>query len=301
MKLKALVILLLLATVGMSQISEQDREWNAPVEPFRIIGNVYYVGAAEVTSFLVTTPKGHFLIDSGYAETVPQIRANVERLGFKFDDIKVLLNTQAHYDHAGGFAEIRKLTKAKMIAGVRDKIGLESGGRNDFTWGDKFPFPPVAVDKIVVNNDRATLGGVTLTAVATPGHTRGCTMWILDTKEKGRNYRVAFVGSTTTPGYTLVDNQKYPTIVADFKHTFSVMGKLRPDVFLASHGSFFGLSEKAEQLRKGVVRNPFIDRKAYRVFVRDTRKAFLEKLAIEKRDKAKTPAPRPRIANVLIP
>lgn len=243
----------------------------------------------------MTTRAGHFLIDAGYAETVPQIRENVRKLGFKVEDIKVLLNTQAHYDHAGGFAELKKLTGARMIASLRDKPWLEIGGKNDFTWGEKFLFPPVVVDKVIVNNDRVTFGGVTLTAVATPGHTRGCTMWLLDVPEAGRKYKVAFVGSGSSPGYTLVDNAKYPTIVADFEQTFARMGRIKPDVFLASHGSFFNFTEKAEALRNNLRVNPFIDRAGYVDYVRGAKKAFREKLAKQKREKAENVKPKIRL------
>ena len=123
---------------SFAQLTEQDREWNTPVEPFKIIGNVYYVRAAEITSFLITSPKGHILIDSGFAETVPLIKANVEKLGFKLSDIKILLNTQAHYDHAAGLNELKKLTGAKMLASAGDKPQLERGGLKDFAFGDRF-------------------------------------------------------------------------------------------------------------------------------------------------------------------
>jgi metallo-beta-lactamase class B len=282
MSLKAVVFLLLFTSLAVGQLSEEDREWNAPVEPFRIIGNVYYVGAAEVTSFLITTPKGHFLIDSGYAETVPQIRANIATLGFKFEDIKVLLNTQAHYDHAGGFAEIKRATGARLISSVRDKPALERGGREDFTWGDTLSYEGVAVDKVVANNDRVTFGGVTMRSVITPGHTKGCTTWLLTVKQHGRRYQVIFVGSTTSPGYKFYGNDRYPNIVSDFKKTFSVMKNLRPDVFLASHGSFFDLLGKAEAARNRPAVNPFIDREGYREFVRDTETQFKEKLTKER-------------------
>ncbi|HVF47100.1 MAG TPA: subclass B3 metallo-beta-lactamase [Pyrinomonadaceae bacterium] len=297
MKVLASVLLSAVAVLSVfTQQTEEDRNANRPVKPFRIIGNVYYVGASEVTSFLITTPKGHLLIDSGFAETVPQIRENLITLGFKLDDVKVLLNTQAHYDHAGGLAELKRLTKAKLIASVRDANALAKGGRDDFTWGDRFAYEPVTVDKVVTTNSQLKFGGITLTAILTPGHTKGCTMWVLDVKEKGRRYRVAFVGSTSSPGYKLLENEKYPTIVADYEMTFSLMKMITPDIFLASHGSFFNLLEKAEAIRNNPSRNPFLDREGYKAFVRDSHKAFREKLAAEKKAKASMPKPRPRTA-----
>lgn len=286
MKFYLFVLLaLLFVTNAFGQATEQDREWNKPVDPFRIIGNVYYVGASEVTSFLITTPKGHILIDSGYAETVPQIKKNVEKLGFRLGDVKFLLNTQAHYDHAAGLAELKRLTNAKMIASVGDKTALEDGDKNDFAWGDKYAFEPVKVDRTIANNETILLGGVRLKAVLTPGHTPGATMWLLSVSEKGRTFQVAFVSSASIPGYTLLDNKKYPTIIADYKLTFAKMKELSPDVFLASHGSFFDLLDKAEKIRTNPLVNPFIDPKGYKNYVDRNHANFLTQLKKEQEGK----------------
>lgn len=278
----------LLVSCVFGQTTEQDREWNKPVEPFRIIGNVYYVGASEVTSFLITTPKGHILIDSGYAETVPQIKSNVEKLGFKLKDIKILLNTQAHYDHAAGLAELKRLTNAKMISSVADKKGLEEGDKNDFSWGDKYAFEPVKVDSTIVDGEYISLGGVKLKAMITPGHTPGATMWMLTAKEDNRAYQVAFVSSASIPGYTLVDNKKYPAIISDYELTFAKMKKLSPEVFLGSHGSFFNLLEKAEKIRSNPLINPFVDPAGYRAYVERAHSSFLAQLKRE-RDERSSP------------
>lgn len=282
MKFYLFVLLILLFVNGaVGQATEQDREWNKPVDPFCIIGNVYYVGASEVTSFLITTPKGHILIDSGYAETVPQIKKNVEKLGFRLSDIKFLLNTQAHYDHAAGLAELKRLTKAKMVASVGDKKGLEEGDKNDFAWGDKYAFEPVKVDRTIADGGSVSLGGVTLKAMLMPGHTPGSTMWLLDVKANNRIYKVAFVSSTSIPGYTLLDNKGYPSIIADYTSTFAKMKRLKPDVFLASHGSFFDLLEKAEKFRRSPAVNPFIDAEGYTNYIERTHAAFLAQLKKE--------------------
>lgn len=291
MKLSVIVLLtFVFACSGFGQMTEQDREWNKPVDPFCIIGNVYYVGASEVTSFLVTTPKGYFLIDSGYAETVPLIKRNIERLGFKMSNIKYLLNTQAHYDHAAGLAGLKRLTKAKMISSVGDKKGLEEGDKNDFAWGDKYKFEPVKVDRTIADGGVISLGGVTLKAMLMPGHTPGSTMWLLNVKENDRIYQVAFVSSASIPGYTLLDNKKYPSIIRDYTSTFTKMKRLKPDVFLASHGSFFDLLEKAAKFRDFPAVNPFIDAEAYPKYVERTQAAFLAQLKSEqdaKRAKAR--------------
>jgi metallo-beta-lactamase class B len=280
--MKPILITLLLSVSIFAQASEDDRRANTPIDPFRIIGNIYYVGPAEVTSFLITTPKGHILIDSGYAETVPQIKANVVKLGFKLEDVKYLLNTQAHFDHAGGFAELKKLTNAKMIASSGDKTLLEDGGKRDFTWGDTLSYEPVKVDRIVAGGDKLSLGGVTLKAVMIPGHTKGSTAWTYELKDGDKTYNVIFFGSTTAPGYKFVGNTMYPNIVTDYESTFAAAKKLKVDIFLASHGSFFDLLGKAEKVKTNPSPNPFIDPKSYADYLAATEKDFREKLANQK-------------------
>jgi metallo-beta-lactamase class B len=272
------ILLALLAASIDAQQSETDRRWNAPVEPFKIIGSVYYVGAAEITSFLITTPDGHILLDGGYAETAPQIVANIKKLGFRPEDVKYLLNSQAHFDHAGGFAELVRLTGAPLLASRADAVLLANGGRGDFHFGDTLPYEPVRVARFVKDGTRVRLGGVTMRARLTPGHTKGCTSWTLETAENGRRYLIVFVGSTTIPGYDLVGNDRYPQIAADYERTFRVLKKLKPDVFLASHGAFFGLTEKTEALRRGKSPNPFIDPQGYREFLAGTEAQFRERL-----------------------
>lgn len=280
MKIINLILLtLILSLPVLAQKDAADRARNQPFDPFRIIGNVYYVGANDITSFLITTPKGHILLDGGYAETAPQIRENIKKLGFKPEDVKFLLNSQAHFDHAGGLAELKNLTGAKMIASRADKILLENGGKGDFRFGDELSYAPVTVDKIVENGDKISLGGIDLKAVLTPGHTKGCTTWTMTVEENNRKYKIVFVGSTTSLDYKLKGNEKYPNIAADFETTFARMKKLKIDVFLASHGSAFNLAEKAAELKKGKSPNPFIDRKGYEKYIENTEKDFREKLA----------------------
>lgn len=264
------------------QQNESDRQSNQPVEPFKIIGNVYYVGASEVTSFLITTPDGHFLLDSGFAETVPQIRDNVKKLGFKLEDIKFLLNSQSHYDHAGGLSELKKLTGAQMVASEGDRESLEKGDHDNFAWGDTKTYAPVKVDRTVKDGEALELGGVKMNAVVTPGHTRGCTTWTLTVDDGGKPYNVVFVCSASVPGYTLVGNEKYPNIIADYETTFTKLKLLKPDVFLAAHGSFFDLLGKAEKLRNGAAPNPFIDPAGYNQYVIDAEKTFRDQVAQEK-------------------
>lgn len=282
MKFTAAAILLLLFSFQASaQKDETDRQRNAPVEPFRVIDNIYYVGAADVTSFLVTTPRGHILIDAGYAETAPQIKANVARLGFKIEDVKILLNTQAHFDHAGGLAELKRASGAKLLASKDDAALIAGGGKGDFAFGDRLTYEPVKADRTIVDGEKISLGGVVLKAVFTPGHTKGCTAFTTTAKENGKTYAVVFYGSTSAPGYRFVGNEKYPNIVADYEKTFRVSKALKPDVFLASHGLFFDLAGKAERLRKGASPNPFIDPQSYRDYLADTEKTFREQVSKE--------------------
>ena len=274
-----LAALFSLVAVGVpAQRDEESRSWNQPVKPFRIIGNVYYVGASEVTSYLITTPQGHILLDSGFAETVPQIRENVKRLGFKLEDVRLLINSHAHYDHAGGLAELKALTGAKLCASEADAAQLASGGKGDFRWGDTFAFPAVQADRILHDGDTVELGGVWLVAHLTPGHTKGNTTWTMEVKDGGKTYNVVFMGSTSAPGYQLINNSKYPNIVADYQHSFRVLESLPCDVFLAPHGSFFQLKEKMARLEQGAATNPFIDPQGYRDYLKDSKKVFYEQL-----------------------
>jgi metallo-beta-lactamase class B len=281
--LYALLSIFLLACAAFAQTNEQDRSWNRPVEPFRIIGNIYYVGASDITSYLITTPRGHILIDSGFIETVPQIRANIEKLGFKLSDVKILLNSHAHYDHAGGLAELKRLTGAKLLASRADAVLLAGGGRNDPNFADRFPFEPVKADEVFDDGRVVSLGGVRLAANVTPGHTRGCTTWTTTAAEGRKRFSVVFVCSTSSPGYKLIGNESYKNIVADYLGTFERLGRLKPDVYLGSHGSIFGLEDKIERLRSNPRSNPFIDPAGYRAYIAGSEKEFRKKLAAQKR------------------
>jgi metallo-beta-lactamase class B len=170
-------------TFSFSQHKAEEPDWNQSVEPFRIAGNIYYVGAYDVTSYLIATPKGHILIDSGLPETVPQIKASIAKLGFKLEDVKIILNSHAHYDHAGGIAELKRLTKATFFTSEKDSALLARGGLDDPNYGDRFPFEPVRADKILKDGQKVKLGGSALKANFTPGHTPGCTTWTASVKE----------------------------------------------------------------------------------------------------------------------
>lgn len=280
-RMKLLLFLSFLAvTVSqtIAQASEIDRSWNQPVEPFRVAGNIYYIGANEITSYLITTSKGHILLDSGFKETVPQITANIAKLGFKVADVKYLLNSQAHYDHAAGLADLKSLTGAQLLASVEDAKLLARGGEDDPNFGDQYPFEAVSADRTFSDGWKLRMGGVTMTANITAGHTKGCTTWTTTVNEGDEKLSVAFVCSTTAPGYKLVGNEKYPSIASDFESTFKRMRGLKVDIFLSAHASQFRMDEKLARFRAGAAVNPFIDPKGYLAFLDATEKAFRDRL-----------------------
>ncbi len=275
------LVLLCAAAASAQKDDATRRAWNRPVEPFRVAGNIYYVGVAGVASFLITTPDGHILLDGGFEETVPHIQDGVRKLGFKLGDVKFLINSHAHFDHAGGLAGLKRLTGAKLLISEADAPLVAGGGSGDFYWGDKPTFEPVAADRLLRDKDEVKLGGVTLTARLTPGHTKGCTTWTMKVREGVRELDVVFVGSTTVPGYKLVGNALYPEIAADYARTFALLKSLKCDVFLGPHGSFFDLDEKRMRLAQGGRTNPFIDPRGYRRFVERTENEYLRQLRSE--------------------
>jgi len=249
---------------------------NQPVPPFHIIGNIYYVGASDITSYLIVTPAGDILLDGGFVETAPQIEANIQTLGFKLADVKILLSSHEHLDHAGGFGELKRLTGAQLVAMAEEVPTLTSGTS----------FPAVTPDRVIHDADTVSLGGVTLTAHATPGHTRGCTTWTMVTQDNGKPYNVVFVGSATVlPAYRLTDHPNspatYPGIQSDYEKTFRVLHSLPCDVFLGAHGSFFSLTQKREAMAKNPVQNPFIDPAGYQAYVTRAEAAFRAELQRE--------------------
>jgi metallo-beta-lactamase class B len=254
------------------------RSWNQPVEPFRIIGNIYYVGASDVTSYLITGPRGYILLDGGFVETAPMIRDNIRKLGFKPEDVKYLINSHAHFDHAAGLAQLKEWTGAQFVASREDGALMARGGHGDFAWGDKLTFPPLPPDRIVADGDTVKIGDAIMTAHLTPGHTKGCTTWTTEAEENGHRYHVVFLCSTSAPGYTLVNNANYPNIVEDYRRTFAYLKSLPCDVFLAAHGSFFSLTEKRAALKGYPKHNPFIQPGECRAFVERSQRDFEKEL-----------------------
>lgn len=285
--MKRFFILLSLALASPALVQPQadptSRARNQPVEPYRIAGNLYYVGASDITSFLIATPEGHILLDGGFVETAPMIEANIQKLGFKLEDVKILLGSHAHFDHAGGLAELKARTGAKFAASERDAPLLARGGKGDFYFGDKGPFPPIQADRILHDGDTVTLGGTTLTAHLTPGHTMGNTTWTMKAKEGDRTYDVVFAASATIlSGVKLTNNPKYPEIAEDYAKTFRILKSLPCDIFLSSHASFYDGLAKADRLRKGAKENPFVDPRGYKAYVAGMEKKYQEQLRRER-------------------
>jgi metallo-beta-lactamase class B len=281
-RLAALVATLsaLAAAAPAGQGSGYNPDWNRPATPHRIMGNVYFVGTNELGIFLVTTPRGHILIDPGFDETVPLIRESMRTLGFAYEDIRVLLTTQAHYDHASGIARIRRETGAWVEAMREDAPLLEAGGRGDFLFGNDYTFPPVTVDRVLMDRDVVEQGGVRLTARRTPGHTKGSTTFTTVVSEQGWSYPMAFAASTTVnAGTPLVGNTRYPDIVEDWQRTYAVLEALSPWVWVSSHNSFYDMAGKLARIGKG--ENPYIDPRGYRRYVANGRQRFTALLADE--------------------
>lgn len=234
----ALVALLPFAGVAQAQtvkdfLAAVRVKWNTPTEPFKIIDNVYYVGTDGLASYLITSPQGHILVDTVMPESTSLITANIQKLGFKLTDIKYLVNTHAHIDHTGGFAEIKQASGAQMVGGEADKPLLEGGYYPGAESDDALKFPPVKVDRTVREGDKVTVGNVTLTARETPGHSPGCTSWEFSVKDGDATRTALIFCSGTVALNRLVGNPTYSGIVADYKKTFARAKDMKVDVLLA--------------------------------------------------------------------
>jgi metallo-beta-lactamase class B len=275
------------ATLVSSTATAQSPDWTEPFPAFHIAGNLYYVGSRGLATYLIATPAGHILINSDLEANVPMIRASVEKLGFKFSDIKVLLISHAHWDHDAGSAMIKQLTGAKYMVMDADVPVVESGGKDDFQYGSTSTslYPATKVDRVLHDGDEVKLGDAVLVAHLTPGHTKGCTTWTMKANEGGKEYNVVIVGSpNVNPGYKLVDNAKYPQIASDYERMFRVLKSLPADIFLGAHGAYFGMEAKYARLKDGAP-SPFIDPEGYKTFVADKEQEFRVELAKQREHK----------------
>jgi len=264
-----------------SLLAQADPSWTEPFPAFKIVGNVYYVGSRGLASYLIATPDGHILINSNLESSPAQIRESVEKLGFRFTDVEILLISHAHWDHDAGSEQIKKLTGAQYMVMDGDVPVVESGGKADFQYGNKPEnlYPPAKVDRILHDGDEVRLGGTVLTAHLTPGHTKGCTTWTLKASDAGKSYNVVIVGSpNVNPGYKLVNNPEYPQIAADYEKMFRVLKQLPCDIFLGAHGGYYDMEAKFARLHNGG-HNPFLDSNGYKRMVSEKEQAFRSELA----------------------
>jgi metallo-beta-lactamase class B len=272
----AAALALLLLGLALQIGAATPPEWTSPFPPFRIAGNLYYVGSEDLAAFLIVTPRGNILINSNLTSSPPLIRKSIAALGFKFSDTKIMLISHGHYDHAAGSATIRRLTGAKYEVMDGDVSVVETGGRNDFQFArdSTLWFPPAHVDRILHNGDTVSLGGTVLTAHKTAGHTKGTTTWTMDVNEAGKSLHVVIVGSPNVlDSYKLIGNRKYPKIADDFRKQFVVLKALPCDVFLGAHGSYFDLKAKYDRLKSGD-RDAFVDHAGYQLYVEDRQQSF---------------------------
>lgn len=278
----------LLLGLGLLWHSAIRKNRGKPDDPFRIAGNLYYVGAAGVTSFLLTGPQGDVLIDGGYPETAPAIMASIAKLGFDIKDVKILLNTHAHFDHAGGLRALQQASGAQLWVSQGDADIMAAGGAGDPTLPLGFlgflgvgRFPAPRVDHRFTDGTTITLGPIVLTAHVTAGHTPGCTTWSFPVRDGERELLVVDVGSLTLLPFTsLVEPETYPGIRTDFEHSFRVLRSLPADIFLGSHASFFDMYRKlGERARSGNPVDPFIDRAGYLRYIDRGEARFRQTLA----------------------
>ena len=246
---------------GTSAPAQAPASWSTPTAPFKIADNLYYVGTTGISSYLITTRAGHILIDGAMPTSAKLIEASITKLGFKVADVKVLLNTHAHFDHTGGLAELKRDTGAKMAASAGDKAALETGTYTGSEEVTAFNFAPVNVDRVLKDGDTVRLGGAVLTANVTPGHTAGCTTWTFPVAVDGVLRQALVYCSTSVAANRLVSKARgpqYPGIVENYRKTFARLKTMKADIFLAPHAEQFDLAEKRAKLAAGGP-NPFID------------------------------------------
>jgi metallo-beta-lactamase class B len=274
----AAVTVLGLAVGAFGQRKFEQNDWIKPFPAHRIIGPVYYVGTTDLACFLITSSKGHILINTGLADSTTQIRKNIESLGFKPTDVKILLTNQAHFDHVAAMAEMKKQTGAEVMATEGDKPALEDGGRSDFFLGEEYRFAPVKVDAVLTDGQVIQIGDLRLNTHVTPGHTRGSVTYSMRVRENGRDYNVVFANIGSVIGAKLLNNAKYPSIAKDFERSYRVQRALACDVFLAAHGSQYRMTLK---YKPAYSPDAFVDPEGYKSAIAQAENKFKEQLEKE--------------------
>lgn len=258
-------------------------QWAQPVAPFQMFPHVYYVGTRNLSSVLLSTPEGLILIDAALDASAPTIKAHIEALGFDIKDLRYILNSHARLDQAGGIARLKAWSGAKVVASAANAEQLALGGKQDFALGDALSFPPVKADIIVGEGDSITLGGLTLTALMTPGHLQGATSWLTTLRQGEQNYRLVYADSLATPDYYLIDNKNYPDLVQDIRGSFARLAEQQADIFIANKGTRFDLENKMVRLRAGDL-DAFVDRQGLQHYVKESQKVFEAQLAKQQKD-----------------
>jgi metallo-beta-lactamase class B len=250
--------LLVFLAGAASLLAQANPDWHKEFPAFKIAGNLYYVGTADLAVYLINTPQGNILINSDFLEDLPTIKKSIEQLGFKYSDTKIILISHAHGDHDAGTGVIKKETGAKLMVMDADVPEEQSTAPGR---------PGAHVDRPLHDGDTVTLGGSKLMAHLTPGHTKGCTTWTMQVRDGGKTLNAVIIGSpNVNPGYILVGNKNYPQIADDYVKTFAVLKSLPCDLFLGAHGVYFGLKAKYDKMKAGGA-NPFIDPDGYKAYV----------------------------------
>ena len=283
--LSAILFILLLAipTQTHSQYESIIKEWNKPFKPFQVIGNIYYVGTSSLACYIIKTKSGLILLDTALQESSPIVRANIEALGFKLKDIKIMISSHAHFDHVAGHADMKAATGAKVYATKADAEIMESGGQKGFHPIKPF-YKPIKVDKILKDGEAVRLGEITMIAHLTPGHTEGNTAWSMVVEENGKKYNVVFTCSLSiNPGVKMVNNPTWAGVADAYAKSFATLKTLPCDVFLGPHAPFFAMEEKVKRI--GTQPNPFIDPQGLRNFVEMNEKAYKAQIEREHNEK----------------
>jgi metallo-beta-lactamase class B len=269
------------ALLAQGLLAQANADWHREVPPFKIAGNLFYVGTADLAVYLITTPQGNILINTDFKQDVPAIKKSIQQLGFKYVDTKIVLISHAHGDHDEATGVVKQETGAKLMvmdADVADEESTASGR------------PGAHVDRVLHDGDTVVLGGSTLVAHLTPGHTKGCTTWTMQVRDGARTLNAVIVGSpNVNPGYILVGNKAYPQIADDYVKTFAVLKSLPCDLFLGAHGAYFDMLAKIDKMKAGG-ENPFIDPDGYKAYVAERESAFRAEWSKQQ----KTPLSSPR-------